>query len=191
MDLRDKQLPLLQALAWMGGVGSAACIATWTLALHLQGNELSAYRKASDWKVSEAITEMKGLSKALTLKASEHKDLQAGRQALQDLKSAKSEIARIKAERDKFSLMLTEIAKPKLSFTVENGSSKYAIENLLLVAVIGSIQSLSTCDVRIGSERNTMEVGDSIKGDVSGIGYRLDLTGVGMDSCSFSFIRER
>ena len=33
MDLRDKQLPLLQALAWMGALGSAAYIATWTLAL--------------------------------------------------------------------------------------------------------------------------------------------------------------
>ena len=190
MDLRDKQLPLLQALAWMGALGSAACIATWTLALHFQGNELSAYRKANDWKASEAIAAMKVLSKELTLKASEHKDLLAGRQALQDLRAAKSEIARIKAERDKLYLVLAETTKPKLSFTVEDGSSKYAVENLLLVGVVGSIQGLGTCDVRIGSERKTMEVGSSAEGTISGIKYRLDLTGVGSDSCSFSFIRK-
>jgi hypothetical protein len=189
MDLRDKQLPLLQALAWMGAVGSTACIATWTLALHLQGNELSAYRKASDWKVSEAITALKGLSKELTLKASEHKDLLAGRKALQDLRSAKSEIARIETERDKLKLILADATKPKLSFTVDDGSSKYAVENLLLVGVIRSAYFLGTCEVRIGSERKTMEVGSSVEGDVSGINYRLDLTGVGRGSCSFSFIR--
>lgn len=190
MDLRDKQMPLLQALAWMGAVGSAGCIATWSLALYFQGNELSAYRKANDWKVAEAITAIKGLSTELTLKVSEHKELLAGRQALQDLKTAKSKIDQISSERDKLRVLLTEMTKPKLSFTVKDGSSRYAIDNLLLVAVVRSIKGFGTCDVRLGSTRKDMEVGSSVEGSVSGIRYRLDLTEVGDDSCSFSFITE-
>jgi hypothetical protein len=184
-----KQFTFLQLLGYIFAATTTVCAATWTVAKVTQSNELEAYRKAGDWKVSESITELRTLSSTLNVTLAEKKELANLRITAAQLVATKNQLAAVTADRDRIAKTLSSISQESEKFSVALGTSEYAVPNVLLVGVVQVYSGLNQCEVRIGDHRQSMEVGEAIGGSVSGIDYRLSLTKVTPSECDFAFMR--
>ena len=186
-DGREKNYSLFQLLSYALGACVIVCGATWTVATFLQSNELEAYRKADEWKAKETITELRKLSSSLNQKLTEREELSKLRIQARKFISLQDEVIALEKERDSLAETVRTLTQETKTFSVRQGDSEYAIPNILLVGVTQVFTPTARCDVQFENRTESIYVGKSVAGVVSGINFKLSLKKVSDSACELVY----
>ncbi|MDT9583362.1 hypothetical protein LMF57_00735 [Stenotrophomonas sp. SI-NJAU-1] len=189
MSLREKQFSFAQVISWISAACAAVAIGTWTLATHLQSNELASYKAAEAWKPLETITALREASKSVNLAANERSELVALRADGVRLRALADQVPKLSSERDRLSQELATISQESLNVTVAKGSSEYLIPNVLLLGVVRAYTHSNECEFILGNRNTSMSVGHEVEANVADSNFLLRLTAVTDTACRFSFVK--